>query len=195
MSRLDSILSAIDDINNQDPNTISFDGKQYPKEFIYGQQMSQCLRQHWSQANEYLTIAVRAQHIKRWFLQRSEFEIGKKGYLTWRKEQGKFHARLTAELMQKNGYSDEEVSQTAAIIRKEKLRQNTDSQALEDVACLVFLKYYFDAFAAKHSEDKIIRILQKTWGKMSTKAQDIALTLTLPMHLSALVTKALSQGS
>ena len=37
---------------------------------------------------------------------------------------------------------------TACIIRKENLKSNLDSQTLEDVACLVFLQYYFDEFAA-----------------------------------------------
>ncbi|WP_281556112.1 DUF4202 domain-containing protein [Thalassomonas sp. RHCl1] len=192
MSRLDSVLSAIDDINSQDPNNISFDGQTQPKELIYGRQMSECQQQYWPEASEYLQIAVRAQHIKRWFLKRTEFEAGKAGYLAWRKEQGKYHARLTSELMLANGYNDEEATQTAAIIRKEKLRSNSDSQALEDVACLVFLQYYFDDFAAKHSEEKIVRILQKTWKKMSGKAQDIALTLSLPEHLATLVEKALA---
>ncbi|WDE06384.1 DUF4202 domain-containing protein [Thalassomonas viridans] len=192
MSRLDSVLSAIDDINNQDPNSVSFDGQTQPKELVYGRQMSRCQQQYWPEASEYLQIAARAQHIKRWFLKRSEFEAGKAGYLAWRKEQGKYHARLTSELMQANGYSEEEITQTAVIIRKERLRHNPDSQALEDIACLVFLQYYFDEFAAKHSEEKIVRILQKTWKKMSVKAQDIALTLNLPEHLAALVEKALA---
>lgn len=192
MSRLDSVLSAIDDLNRQDPNSVVFDGQAQPKELVYGRQMSQCQQQYWPQANEYLQIAARAQHIKRWFLKRTEFEPGKAGYLAWRKAQGEYHAQQASELMQANGYNEEEIAQTAAIIRKEKLKRNPDSQALEDIACLVFLEHYFDDFAAKHSEEKIIRILQKTWKKMSAKAQEIALTLTLPEHLAVLVEKALA---
>jgi hypothetical protein len=81
-------------------------------------------------------------------------------------------------------------------LRKEKLKTNNDTQTLEDVACLVFLQYYFDAFAAKYTEKdneaKIIRIVQKTWGKMSDRGHEIALSLTLPDHLAALVGKALA---
>jgi hypothetical protein len=89
-------------------------------------------------------------------------------------------------------YSLEEAAFTASIIRKEKRKTNVESQTLEDVACLVFLQHYFNDFAAKHTDEKIIRILQKTWGKMSDKAHKIALSLTLPAHLADLVDKALN---
>jgi hypothetical protein len=135
---------------------------------------------------------VRAQHVKRWHLQRADFPVGKQGYLTWRKELGIFHAATAKSVMLTHGYSEEDAETTAAIIRKEQLKSNNDSQTLEDVACLVFLQYYFDAFAAKHKEEKIIRIVQLTWRKMSTQGQEIALTLTLAPHLAQLVAKALA---
>ena len=191
-SRLQNVLVAIDQINNQDPNQVSHQGKSLAKEWLYGQYMSECLSQNWPDANELLQIAVRAQHVKRWHLKRSEFELGKAGYFKWRIALGKFHAQTTQALMTEHGYSLDEAETTASIIRKEKLKSNSNSQALEDVACLVFLQHYFDDFAAKHSEEKIIRILQKTWAKMSDKAHDIALSLTLPEHLAKLVSKALA---
>lgn len=191
-SRLESTLLAIDNINKQDPNTEELNGKITAKEYIYGHHMSACLAQYWPQSHELLQISVRAQHIKRWHLKRAEFPEGKAGYLTWRKELGKFHASLTKEIMIENGYSEEESDKTAAILRKEKLKTNSDTQTLEDVACLVFLQHYFDEFATKHTEEKIIRILQLTWRKMSETAHDIALSLTLPPHLAALVGKALA---
>jgi len=186
------ILSAIDLINNDDPNQITFDNITHPKEYIYGHQMTNMLDEHYPQANELLKIAVRAQHIKRWSITRAEFDLGKKGYFQWRIALGQFHANLTTQLMLDNSYSEDEAQQTAAIIRKEKLKSNADSQTLEDIACLVFLQFYFDDFSAKHSEEKIIRVLQKTWGKMSDQGHNIALTLILPDHLAALVAKALA---
>jgi hypothetical protein len=191
-NKLTLVLNAIDSINQQDPNVIITDNGDIPKELIYGQRMSDCLQQYWPQSNEYLQIAVRAQHIKRWHLKRSEFAEGKAGYLTWRKELGIFHAQLTQQLMLDNEYTLEEAKRTGDIVRKAKLKTNTDGQTLEDVACLVFLIHYFDDFAAKHTEEKIIRILQLTWRKMSEQAHNIALSLTLPEHLAVLVNKALS---
>jgi hypothetical protein len=191
-AKLAAVFTAIDNINKEDPNTTTINGSSQPKELLYGQYMSECIDQYWPDANDLLQIAVRAQHIKRWHLQRTEFDAGKAGYLKWRIEQGKFHAQLTKNIMLENGYSEEEAETTAKLLRKEKLKSNPDTQTLEDVACLVFLQHYFDAFAAKHKEDKIIRILQLTWRKMSDQAHSIALKLTLPEHLATLVGKALA---
>lgn len=190
--RLQHVITAIDVINSEDPNQVTLDGQTQAKELVYGRQMSACLALHWPESNEGLQIAVRAQHIKRWHLQRSEFDIGKAGYLAWRKALGQFHAQLTESLMQQHGYGVDEALQTGAIVRKEKIKRNPDSQTLEDVACLVFLEHYFDAFAAKHDEQKIINILQKTWHKMSDPAHTIALSLTFPDHLADLIGKALA---
>ena len=196
IKKLNSTLCAIDDINRQDPNTILSNGSNQAKELVYGLQMTDCLKQYWPESNELLQIAVRAQHIKRWQLKRSEFPDGKAGYYQWRIAQGKFHAELTASIMLEQGYTAKQSTQCAAIIRKENFKQNSDGQTLEDVACLVFLMHYFNEFAAKYTEQdneaKIVRIVQLTWGKMSEQAHDIALGLTLPKHLAAIVAKALA---
>jgi len=196
IEKLSNTLSAIDEVNSQDPNTIMIDGTSEAKELVYGQQMTDCLQQYWPEAKELLQIAVRAQHIKRWQLKRTEFPAGKAGYYQWRIAQGKFHAELTASIMLEQGFTNEEAEQCACIIRKEDLKTNTDSQTLEDVACLVFLMHYFDEFAAKYTkqdnEAKIVRIVQLTWKKMSDEAHDIALKLTLPEHLAVIVSKALA---
>ena len=192
MTQLQNVLNAIDTINAADINCTVVDGVSQPKELLYGKQMTSCLEQYWPDANEQLQIAVRAQHIKRWQLKRTEFPSGKQGYLTWRKELGIFHAATAKALMLEHGYSEHDSETTAAIIRKEQLKSNSDSQTLEDVACLVFLQYYFDAFAAKHKEEKIIRIVQLTWRKMSAQGQEIALGLALPPHLAELVKSALA---
>ena len=189
---LQSTINAIDDVNQCDPNKSEFQGQLIANEILYSQRMSSCLAKFWPNSNEYLTIAVHAQHIKRWHLKRNSYPEGKQGYLTWRKELGIMHAQLTKELMIDNGYNEEQANITACIIRKEKLKRNQDSQTLEDVACLVFLQYYFDEFAAKHEDEKVISILQKTWKKMSDRGHKIALSLTLPNHLATLVQKALS---
>lgn len=194
--KLSNTFKAIDDINSQDPNLVVIEGISQSKELVYGQQMSACLNQYWSEANEVLQIAVRAQHIKRWQLKRTEYPEGKAGYYQWRIAQGRFHAELTANIMLDEGYNQTEADRCAAILRKENIKTNSDTQTLEDVACLVFLMHYFDEFAAKYTsqnnEAKIVRIVQLTWKKMSDEAHEIALSLTLPDHLAAIVTKALS---
>ena len=190
--KLNLVIEAIDNINRQDPNTITFDNNTSPKELVYGHQMSECLNLHWPEASEHLQIAARAQHIKRWHIPRADYPTGKAGYMAWRKALGEFHATTAAQLMRDVGYAEEDSLAVAAILRKEKLKRNPETQALEDVACLVFLQHYFADFAAKHSEEKIISILQKTWRKMSPKGHEIALSYELPENLAAMVKKALS---
>ena len=196
LSKLEQVLQAIDIINAEDEKSTIFEGKEHPKELLYGHFMTDCLAQYWENPSQYLQIAVRGQHIKRWHLKRTEFASGKAGYYSWRIALGKFHAELTASLMIDAGYSAQQAEQTAVMIRKQDLKTNCDSQSLEDVACLVFLQHYFNDFAAQYTdssegEEKIIRIVKLTWGKMSSKAQGIALTLTLPEHLAKLVKEAL----
>jgi len=189
---LEQTIVKIDEINSQDPNLVLVDGKEVAKELIYGQRMSSCLDEYWPDASEHLQIAVRAQHIKRWHLARSEYPMGKAGYLAWRKALGLYHAQLTEEIMAEVGYDSQDIEKTGNIVRKSKLRTNAEAQTLEDVACLVFLSFYFAPFAEKHTEEKIISIVQKTWRKMSPQAHNIALSLTLPPHLGKLVEKALA---
>lgn len=191
-SPLKAVLADIDAINAEDPNLETDNGNSIAKELLYSQRMTTCLLSHWPDANEQLQIAVRAQHIKRWALKRTDFEAGRAGYMLWRKEQGKLHGELTRDLMLKNGYSEQQADEVAAILRKEKLKSNPLTQTLEDVACLVFICYYFDAFSNAHDEPKVIDIVQKTWRKMSDKAHNIALKTPLPAHLQALVAKALA---
>ncbi len=194
-TQLTALLSAIDDINRQDPKLISVENSPQPQALIYGQRMSQCLNKHWPEADETLQIAVRAQHIKRWHLKRSEFSAGKKGYYQWRIALAKYHAQLTEELMRKQGYDAEQAAQTATMIRKENLQTNPNSQTLEDVACLVFLQHYLENFAKHHHEDKIIHILQKTWEKMSERGQNITLSLPLSDNLNYLLNRALTKNN
>ncbi|MGI9273305.1 MAG: DUF4202 family protein, partial [Endozoicomonas sp.] len=86
----------------------------------------------------------------------------------------------------------EACERVAAIIRKQNMKRDSDAQTLEDCACLVFMENDFLPFAAKHTEEKVIRIVQKTWAKMSTQAQQAALGLSLPDKALELVQKALA---
>ena len=56
----------------------------------------------------------------------------------------------------------------------------------------MFLDYYFEEFAAKHTDEKVIDILQKTWVKMSDKGHDAALKISYSEKSLALVKQAIS---
>ena len=140
-------------------------------------------------------IAVRAQHICRWKIPRSDFPEGRKGYKEWRTTLYTYHADTTAEILREIGYDDALIEQAHAIVRKDSIKKNPDTQRLEDIACLVFLEFYLEPFAVKYSdydEDKMLRIIRKTWRKMSEVGHQAALGIKLPEELKALVVKAVS---
>lgn len=120
------------------------------------------------------------------------------GYLTWRAKQKSVAATQLTELLSSDeiqpGLDKEEIERVAALVRKEDLKNNEETQVLEDVACLVFLDDQFDDFESKPEidEDKIISILQKTWGKMSEEGRGLALGMELSERAKMLVGRALA---
>jgi len=78
------------------------------------------------------------------------------------------------------------------MIRKEDLKSDEETQALEDVACLVFLDDQFADFEKEHDEEKIISILRKTWGKMSEEGHALALKIPMEGRPRELIGKALA---
>ncbi len=166
-AQLTQVLTAIDTANGADPN--QDDGQ--PASLLYGTRMSDELARLHPDAGEALQIAARGQHVERWKLARSTFPEGRAGYLAWRKAQGVFHAEVVEALMAEAGYGAEDIAAAGQMLRKEGLKRDDQVQALEDVICFVFLKWYFAPFAAKHTPEKIQRIVEKTARKMSPEAR------------------------
>ena len=80
------------------------------------------------------------------------------------------------------------------LLLKKGLRSDPDMQTLEDAAALVFLEFHFAEFAAREDMDdaKIIRILRKTWKKMTERGHAAALELDFPGETGRLVQEALA---
>ncbi|MFI2817459.1 MULTISPECIES: DUF4202 domain-containing protein [Halomonadaceae] len=191
-SAFDKTLAALDALHAQDPQTTTLsDGTAQPQELAYAQRMSRWLERLQETPSDLLGIAVRAQHLQRWKLPRSDYPEGRIGYLTWRRDQSARAGDTTAAIMEEAGYSQEEAKRVASMIRKQGLGRDSDVQALEDCACLVFLENYFADFSRKVEHDHMVRIVQKTWGKMSPQAHALALTLPMNDTCSALVKEAL----
>ncbi|MBT31314.1 MAG: hypothetical protein CMO01_16795 [Thalassobius sp.] len=192
MTNFEEALKLIDEKNATDPNTETADAKEYPKELLYSQRMSQKLLDFMPDASEELQIAARAQHICRWQIPRSDYPMDKVGYLKWREELKKMHAQITSEILESVGYDQEFIDRVSFLIRKKMLKKDDETQALEDVICLVFLHFYFEEFAAKHNDEKVIDILQKTWRKMSDEGHQAALKLPLSESSLSLIKQALA---
>ena len=191
--RFENTLARIDQANQQDPNLESVDGVMQPKELIYGQRMSQQLAEFAPDASEVLQIAARAQHIQRWQSPRDSYPKTRAGYLQWRRELGRFHAQQAANIMAEAGYDEDTIARVKALLTKSQLKQDPEVQTLEDVICLVFIRYYLEEFAASQkSHEKLISIIQKTWAKMSPRGHEAALALPLNAPLSKLIGEALA---
>ena len=94
--------------------------------------------------------------------------------------------------MEEAGFGAADIARVRALLRKKRRRADPEVQVLEDVACLVFLEHYLDDFIGKHTEPKIVTILQKTWLKMSPDGRAAALALPLSEAAGSLVEKALA---
>lgn len=191
-TRFETAIAIIDKKNAEDENTYQVADLEYPKELLYSQRMTRKLLQFEPNASKALQIAARAQHICRWRIQRKEYPMDRVGYLKWRETLKKMHADITGEILQQVGFDDQFVERVQKIILKKLIKKNEESQTLEDTICLVFLDYYFEEFAAKHTDEKIIDILKKTWVKMSDKGHTAALKLPFSDKSLALVKLAIS---
>ncbi|MET0100894.1 MAG: DUF4202 domain-containing protein [Sedimenticola sp.] len=194
---LEKTIELIDAANSEDPNMESADGREWPKELLYSHRMTDMLNRYRPDADEVGQISIRAQHIQRWKSPRDAFPMNRQGYLQWRTQLYKFHGNTAAELMAQAGYDEESMERVRKAIGKKAVKVNPDTQLLEDVAALVFIEHYMQAFADKHpeyAEAKWIDIIQKTWKKMSNDGQQFALSgsLKLPEPLVPLIQKALA---
>ena len=193
--RLDQVLDAIDRANAMDPN-VSRDGDNLrPSELVYGERMSETLNHFCETASDHLRISVRAQHIERWTSLRDSYPAGREGYLKWRSDLKSFHARRAGELMNAAGYDQADIDRVATLIGKKGIKRDPEVQLLEDVVCLVFLKYYASDFIAKHPDAKVADILRKTARKMSDEGIAAVTQLPLPERLGRSLTNTLAEGS
>ena len=182
-----------DAANARDPNVTIVDGEQQPKELVYAKRMTDWLNRLEPDASETVQLAARSQHLMRWSIPRSEFPMDRPGYLKWRTTLYDFHAEKAGEILRNVGYDDATIERVQSLVRKQGIKSDPDMQLLEDVICLVFLENYFAEFAADHDEDKLIRILRRTWAKMSPRGHAAAMGLPLAPRERLLIERALSR--
>jgi hypothetical protein len=190
-------VSLMDDSNSEDPNIETDNGKEWPKELLYSHRMSDMLERYKPEVDDVAKLAIHGQHIQRWKSPRDDYPMDRKGYHQWRANLYKFHAGIVAELMAQAGYDEEAQERARKAVSKRSLKKNADTQLLEDVAGMVFIEHYMQAFADKHpeyTEEKWIDIIQKTWKKMSADAHGFALSgsLKLPEPLIPLIQKSVA---
>ena len=190
-ARLKLAFDRFDALNAQDPHTQLVEGRPEPKELVYAKRMTNWLHRLEPAAPVALQLAARAQHLMRWRIPRETFPKDRAGYIRWRTTLYDFHADRAAEVLRDVGYDDVTIARVRSLIRKQNLKSDPEAQTLEDVICLVFLENYFADFARDHDEEKLIKILRKTWRKMSDRGHATAMKLTLGPRELELIFKAL----
>ncbi|KAI4615672.1 hypothetical protein J4E80_006088 [Alternaria sp. BMP 0032] len=188
---LERALTAIDAAHAEDPNKVTVNGTEMPYELHYAQKCTSYLEKRAPSASEPLRLAIRAQHFRRWEVPRASYPMTRPGYHAWRTFLKKRQAELVEQICLDSGYTQEDASTVGSLIRKEDLKVNEETMVLEDVACLVFLDDQFEAFEKEHDEEKIIKILQKTWGKMTERGHELALEIPMGERPRGVVMKAL----
>lgn len=188
--RFQQAIQLIDHENSRDPNKEIHNGKEYPKELLYAQRMTEWLSKVNSQASEALQLAARSQHICRWTIPRESYTMDRKGYLLWRTRLKEFHANKAAGILEQCGYNQATIDRVKSLIVKQRMKTDPESQALEDVVCLVFMEHYFEDFSVKHESEKVIDIIRKTWKKMSDSARKLAIAMELSHEAGQLISRA-----
>jgi hypothetical protein len=181
--RFTAALERIDAANAADPTG---------EALLYGQRMSQTLDDFLPGAAEHLKIAARAQHIRRWEIPRDSYPLDRKGYHLWRTRLYEFHADAAEEILRAVGYDEAFIGRVRDLLMKKRIKADEEMQTLEDVICLVFLRWYYAVFIADHEDATVITILQRTWKKMSERGHEAALKLELSGRGLELVKRALS---
>ncbi|MFK7909733.1 MAG: DUF4202 domain-containing protein [Akkermansiaceae bacterium] len=189
---LQNAYAQFDAANNQDPNQIDRDGQLRPKELVFAERLTEEVVSLDPGASLSLRLAARCQHICRWEVPRDTQPLGRVGYLKWREGLKHHHAAKAREILQAIDCPEDVIERVQSLNLKKHLKTDPDCQTLEDALCLVFLKYQFDDLIESSGEEKMIRILKKTWTKMSARGQKEAAQLEYSEQAAALLKKALA---
>jgi hypothetical protein len=187
---LDLIFTAIDAANAEDPNAIEWHDVRVPRSLIQGQRASCWLSKLAPDAGDALRIAARAHHLRRWAISRTDYADGRSGYLKWRRELKAASAASLDSMLEPLGGSPEVRERAGALVQRVGLGSNAEAQAVEDVACLVFLETDFGPLLARLGHDKTVEAVRKTLAKMSPTAIELGVQATPEGPLRALLIEA-----
>lgn len=194
--RLTAALAAIDAANADDPNTISIDGVERPKELAHAELMTRWVRRLAPDCSDEQLIAARAHHLRRWAIPRETYPTGRSGYLRWRSALRRRHGEEVGAILRRAGYDDGAIARVQAIVRKQGLGRHPEVQVHEDALCLVFLETQFEALATQiDDDDKMVEILRKTAAKMSDAGLAAVSEVSLSPQGAALLGRAVSGRS
>ncbi|HEY4784715.1 MAG TPA: DUF4202 domain-containing protein [Bacteroidales bacterium] len=169
-----------------------YNGKEYPSELLYSQRMLQMLEKVNPASLHILKLAAQCQHLKRWNIPRAEYPYNRRGYHEWRRVVMEYQLKETKEILSNVGLSNDDILLVLDALRNQGDKSDPNAQIIVDTACLVFIKWYMEPFAAKHQSEKVTDILKKTMRKMSENGIQLISTLGLPTTSAQMLERALN---
>lgn len=186
---IDTVLDAIDAANATDPNELRGE----PLALTQGRRASHWLDQLSDAPSAELQLCVRAHHLRRWEIARTDYPTGREGYLKWRRANKAHQGESLASILQDAGWGAESIERSRTLLARTKLRSDSETQLLEDAACLVFLETQFDAMVPNTDHDHLVSIVAKTLRKMSGEAIELAGSIALTDRAAAVLSEAATQ--
>ena len=191
LKRFEAALRRFDEENAKDPNREIINGVEKPRELVYAEWLTEWVLRLCPGASDELRLAARCQHLCRWQVPRDSYPATRAGYLRWREDLKKFHARKAGEILRELRYPEAVIARVQDLNLKKGFPNDPDGRVLEDALCLVFLQHQLAPLAAKSSEEKMLNALRKSWAKMTPQAQAVARELPLGGRAKELLSKAL----
>ena len=190
-ARFREAIRHFDELNSADPNRELVDGGPRPRELVNAERLSRWVMTLAPDASEPLRLASRCQHLCRWMIPRSNYEMTRAGYLQWRSDLKRFHAEQSSAVLRAVGYPEEVVRRVSELNLKKNFPADPESRMLEDALCLLFLQFQLAEFAQKTDDGKVINALQKSWKKMTPGGHEHALKIGYGERERSLIERAL----
>jgi hypothetical protein len=109
--------------HDEDPNKhTTADGQEVPYETHYSAKMEKFLTKRAPEASDVLKLAICGQHFRRWEVPRDSYPKTKIGYHSWRTFLKKRQGKLVAEILEQNGYSEEDCKRCQSLIERARTR-------------------------------------------------------------------------
>ncbi|MFQ5494118.1 MAG: DUF4202 domain-containing protein [Phycisphaerae bacterium] len=188
--RFNDAIKRIDAANREDPRTELVEGKPQPREFLFAERVYEWVRELVDDPSEELLLAARAHTLRRWMIPRDRYPQTTTGYHQWREALAHFHADEAASILRDAGFPDDRIRAVQAFITKENWPGSDEACALEDADCLVFLQTKLSHYVDTWEEGKTLRILERTFRKMTPEGRARARRLSLGAREQALVCRA-----
>jgi hypothetical protein len=121
--------------------------------------------------------------------------MDRQGYHRWRLALRDHHAARLSTILAALAHAPATIARAVSIVRKERLKEDEEVQTLEDVICIVFIKFELAAFAVKYADDDtpLADILAKTWRKMSERGHQAVLSIPPAQGVVSLLSKGLDR--